>query len=46
MGVPDTLGSDVPNLMKDASNLMKDVPRVRKCVAKWEWTHNHFVMGF
>ena len=46
MGVPDALGSDVPNLMKDASNLMKDVPRVRKCVPKWEGTHNHFVMGF
>ena len=46
MGVPDTLGSDVPNLMKDASNLMKDVPRVPKCVPRWGWTHNHFLMGF
>ena len=38
-GVPESLGSDVPNLMKD-------VPRVRKCVLKWGSTPNHFVMGF
>ena len=26
MGVPEALGSDVPNLMKNVPNLMKDVP--------------------
>ena len=26
MGVPESVGSDVPNLMKDVPNLMKDVP--------------------
>ena len=53
MGVPESVGSDVPNLMKDVPNLMKDVPnfvkdvpRVRKCVTKWGSTANHFVMGF
>ena len=29
MGVPESLGSDVPNLMKDVPNFVKDVPRVR-----------------
>ena len=28
MGVPETIGSDVPNLMKDVPNFVKDVPRV------------------
>ena len=46
MGVPESLGSDVPNLMKDVPNFVKDVPRVRKCVSKWGSTPNHFVMGF
>ena len=53
MGVLESLGSDVPNLMKDVPNFVndvpnfvKDVPRVQKCVLKWGWTPNHFVMGF
>ena len=53
MGVPESFGSDLPNLMKDIPNLMKDVPnfvkdvpRVRKCVTKWGSTPNHLVMGF
>ena len=45
-GVPESLGSDVPNLMKDVPNFVKDVPRVRKCVLKWGSTPNHFAMGF
>ena len=45
-GVPESLGSDVPNLMKDVPNFVKGVPRVRKCVSKWGSTPNHFVMGF
>ena len=53
MGVPEALGSDVPNLMKDVPNLMKDVlnfvkdvPRVRKCVLKLGSTPNHLLLGF
>ena len=53
MGVPESLDSDVPNLMKDVSNFVKDVPsfvkdalRVPKCDLKWGSTPNHFVMGF
>ena len=53
MGVPESVGSDVPSLMRDVSNLMNDVPnfvndvpRVRKCVLKWRSTPNHFLMGF
>ena len=53
MEVPESVGSDVPNLMKDVPNLMKDVPkfvkdvpRIRKWVPKWGSTPNHFVMGF
>ena len=34
-GVPESLSSDVPNLMKDVPNFVKDVPRVRKCIPKW-----------
>ena len=52
-GVPESLGSDVPNLMNDVSNLMNDIPnfvkdepRVQKCILKWGSTPNHFVMGF
>ena len=26
MGVPEVIGSDVPNLMKDVPNFVKDVP--------------------
>ena len=53
MGVSESVGSNVPNLMKDVPNLMKDVlnfvkdvPRVRKCVLKLGSNPNHFVMGF
>ena len=46
MGVPEALGSDVPNLMKDVPNFVKDVPTVQKCVLKWGSAPNHFVMGF
>ena len=46
MGVPEALGSDVPNLMKDVPNFVKDVPTVQKCVLKWGSVPNHFVMDF
>ena len=45
MGVSESIGSDVPNLMKDGPNFVKDVPRVEKCVPKWGSAPNHFVMG-
>ena len=32
MGVPEVIGSDVPNLMKDVPNLIKDVPNLIKDV--------------
>ena len=35
MGVSESFGLDVPNLMKDVPNFVKDVPRVRKCIPKW-----------
>ena len=53
MGVSESIGSDVPNLMKDVPNLIKDVPnfvkdipRAPKCNSKWGSAPNHFVMGF
>ena len=53
MGVSESVGSDVPNLMKDVPNFVKDVPnfvndvpRVQKCFSKWGSASNHFVMGF
>ena len=53
MGVPEVIGLDIPNLMKDVSNLMKDVPnfvkdvpRVPKCVLRWGSAPNNFLMGF
>ena len=46
MGVPETIGFDVPNLIKDVPNLMKNVPRVPNCFPRWGWTPNHFLMGF
>ena len=46
MGVPEAVGLDVSNLMKDVPNFVKVVPRVQKCVPKWGSTPNHFVMGF
>ena len=52
MGVLESVGSDVPNLMKDVPNFVKDVPnfvkdvpRVPKCNPKWGSGPNHFVMG-
>ena len=51
MGVSESVGSDVPNLMKDVPNFVKDVPnfvkdvpRVPKCEPKWGSGLNHFVM--
>ena len=46
MGVPEAIGSDVPNLMKDVPNFVKDVPRVPKCVPRWGSTPNNFLMSF
>ena len=53
MGVSESVGSDVPTLMKNVPNFVKDVPnfvndvpRVQKCSSKWGSTPNHFVMGF
>ena len=46
MGIPEAIGSDVPNLMKDVPNFVKDVPRIRKWVPKCGSAPNHFVMGF
>ena len=46
MGVSESVGLDVPNLMKYVPNFLKDVPRVRKCVLRWELTPNHFVIIF
>ena len=40
-----TIGSNVPNLMKDVPNFVKDVRRVPKCVSRWGSAPNHFVMG-
>ena len=53
MGVSESVGSDVLNLMKDVPNFVndvpnfvKDVPRVPKCDSKWGSASNHLVMGF
>ena len=46
MGVSESVGSDVPNLMKDVPNFVKDVPRVPKCILRWGSTPNHFIMHF
>ena len=46
MGVPESLDSDVPNLMNDVPNFVNDIPTVPKCDPKWGSTPNHFVMGF
>ena len=45
MGDPKTIGSNVPNLMKDVPNFVKDVPRIPKCVLRWGSTPNHFLKG-
>ena len=53
MGVSESVGPDVPNLMKDVPNVVKDVPnfvndvpRVQKSFPKWGSAPNHFFMGF
>ena len=46
MGVSESVGSDVPNLMKDVPNFVNDVPRVPKYLPRWGSTPNHFLMGF
>ena len=52
MGIPETIRSNVPNLIKDVPNFVKDepnfvkdVPRVPKCVLRWESGLSHFLMG-
>ena len=45
MGDPETIGSDVPNLMKDVPNFVMDVPKVPKYVPRWGSTPNYFLMG-
>ena len=52
MGVPEAIGSNVPNLMKIVSNLINDVPnfvndvpRVPKCVSRRGSAPKHFLMG-
>ena len=44
-GDPETIGSDVPNLMKDVPNFVKDVLSVPKCIPRWGLAPNHFLMG-
>ena len=44
-GVPETIRSDVPNLMKDAPNFVKDVPSIPNCITRWGSGPNHFLMG-
>ena len=46
MGVSESVGSNVPNLMKDVPNFVKDVPMVPKYDPKWGSAPYHFVMGF
>ena len=46
MAVPEAIGSDVPNLMKDVLNFVKDGPRVPKCFPRWGLALDHFLMGF
>ena len=45
LGVPEALGLDLPNLMKDVPNFVKDVSRVSKCVLRWGSAPKHFLMG-
>ena len=44
MGVSESIGLDVPNLMKDVPNYVKDVPRVPECILRWGSGPNHFLM--
>ena len=41
----ETIGLNVPNLMKDVPNFVKDVPRIPKCVSRWGSGPNHFLVG-
>ena len=45
MGVPKTIGSDIPYLIKNVSNFVQDVPTVPKYVPRWGSAPNHFLMG-
>ena len=45
MGDSSTIGSNVPNLMKDVPNFMKDVSSVPECVMRWGSTPNHFLIA-
>ena len=45
MGDLETIGPDVPNLMKDVPNFVKDVPSVPKCFSRWGLTPSNFLMG-
>ena len=45
MGVPNTIGSNVPNFVKHVPNFVNDVPRVPKCILSWGLIANHFLMG-
>ena len=38
MGILEAIGSNVPNFLKDA-------PRVPKCIPRWGWAPNHFLIG-
>ena len=46
MGDPKTIGSNIPNLMKDVPNFVNDVPNIPKCVPRWGSTPNHFLMNY
>ena len=45
MGVPETVGLNIPNFMKHVPNFENDVPRVPKYISRWGSTPNHFLMG-
>ena len=44
LNVPNLM-KDVPNFVKDVPNFVKDVPRVPKCIPRWESPSNNFLMG-
>ena len=46
MGIPEAIGSNVPNLMKDVPNFVKEIPKVPKCVLRWGLAMNPFLMGW
>ena len=45
IGVPEAIGLNVPNFIKDVPTFVMDVPRVPKCIPMWGSTPNHFLMG-